>query len=731
MKAPLRRATWDLLALAAGCAVLLLFYRHGQDFYELPAAVQIDHPAYERLRPAGLVGRLLGAAAVVAFLLNLAYLLRRRLRLLGRLGSLRAWMSAHVILGLLGGGILFLHAAFRMSSEAARWSALSVVVLVATGLIGRYLYALVPHTATGEEDPDGLRGRADRALADVRVLLGDQAAATDRLAEWAQIHQRPSRLRGLRLLVAAPLAPLLRQWRVRRWLAGLRPLEPALRTVVRAAALEILALGHRTAVAGLAAAILRNWRLVHLAAALAMVWTASRHIVSAFSQGYGLPLGPRNAWLAGLGLGAVTLGVLERRHRQRFRRGTAKAKPVVEGPPPEPPPTLHPYIDPAICMGSAACVAACPEGDILALVDGRSRLDEPTHCVGHGACAANCPVEAITLVLGSLRRGVDIPVVSAQFESSVPGVYLVGELTGMGLIRNAVRQGTQALAHLARQRAKEGPAPADLVDVCVIGAGPAGLAATLAARAHGLRCVTLEQEPDVGGTIRHYPRRKVVMTAPMDLPGWGKVHLHDVLKEDLIALWQGVVAKTGVEIRCGSKVEGLVPLDGRPGFEVQVQGGEPVRARRVVVAIGRRGTPRRLGVPGEEAPHVVYALHDPLQHIGRRVVVVGGGDSALEAAIALAEAGAQAVHLVHRRPTFDRARARNRERLQALAQAGQVAVHLEAAPVAILSDRVLLAEGEPLVADDVLVSIGGDLPTGLLQATGVRTATHFGRPLPK
>ncbi|RMG95734.1 MAG: 4Fe-4S dicluster domain-containing protein, partial [Candidatus Dadabacteria bacterium] len=296
------------------------------------------------------------------------------------------------------------------------------------------------------------------------------------------------------------------------------------------------------------------------------------------------------------------------------------------------PPTLHPKIDHAKCLGCGSCVAACPEHPghrVLGIIGGKSHLVGPADCIGHGACARACPVGAITLVFGTERRGVDLPVVGPDFQTNVPGLFVAGELGGMGLIRNAVEQGKRAVENIAAlpgMRAGEG------LDLVIVGAGPAGLAASLAARAKGLRFVTVEQE-SLGGTIAHYPRGKLVMTSPFSLPGAGRFTRREVSKEELLEFWEQVVRRSGLSIRFGETVTDVRRV--AEGLEVVTsEGTYPSRA--VLLAIGRRGTPRKLGVPGEDLPKVVYRLVDPEQYRGQRVLVVGGGDSALEAAAGLA-----------------------------------------------------------------------------------------------
>src|ERR1700690_3370044 len=290
------------------------------------------------------------------------------------------------------------------------------------------------------------------------------------------------------------------------------------------------------------------------------------------------------------------------------------------------PASLHPIIDPNKCLGCATCIKACPETshhDVLGLINGRAALIGPTDCIGHGACKTACPFEAITLVFGTARRGLDIPVLKPNFESNVPGVYVAGELGGMGLIKNALTQGQQALEAIAKAGVKRPGA----LDVLIVGAGPAGLAASLAARKMGLNYQTIEQD-SLGGAVFQYPRGKLVMTAPVELPIVGKVQFRNTSKETLLKFWQDACKNNGLKIRYRERVEAIEAKDG--AFHVRA-GGQQYVACAVLLAIGRRGTPRKLGVPGEELPKVVYRLIDPEQYRGSKVVGVGGGARALEA----------------------------------------------------------------------------------------------------
>jgi thioredoxin reductase (NADPH) len=386
------------------------------------------------------------------------------------------------------------------------------------------------------------------------------------------------------------------------------------------------------------------------------------------------------------------------------------------------PASLHPVIDPARCIGCASCVRACPEGDILGLIDGKAELVEPSHCIGHGACKAACPTNAITLVFGTATRGIDIPNVDENFQTNVPGVFIAGELGGMGLVRNAIEQGRQAIEAI---RKRDGNRRADLLDVVIVGCGPAGFSASLAAMQYKLSFVTLEQET-FGGTVAHFPRGKLVMTAPFTLPLAGKFSFTELSKEELIGLFRNIAGKNGLKVRTGERVEKVTRVD--DGFEIRTGRGS-YRSRNVLLTIGRRGTPRRLDVPGEEQSKVVYRLIDPEQYRGQHVLVVGGGDAALEAACDLADQPDAVVTLSHRSESFNRAKPRNRERVTAAEKSGRLQLLLPSSIKQIGADNVELeADGASLAIenDAVIVCAGGILPTAFLQSIGIKVETKYG-----
>jgi thioredoxin reductase (NADPH) len=388
------------------------------------------------------------------------------------------------------------------------------------------------------------------------------------------------------------------------------------------------------------------------------------------------------------------------------------------------PASLHPLIDPIKCLGCGACVKACPETphhDVLGLINGKAVLVGPSDCIGHGACKTVCPFDAITLVFGTERRGLDIPVLKPTFESNVPGVYVAGELGGMGLIKNALTQGQQALESIAKAGAKRPGA----LDVLIVGAGPAGFAASLTAKKLGLSYQTVEQD-SLGGAVFQYPRGKLVMTAPVELPIIGKVQFRNTSKEELLKFWTHACKTNGLKIRYQERVESMERKDG--AFHVRTSTQQYV-ASTVLLAIGRRGTPRKLGVPGEDLPKVVYRLIDPEQYRGQQVIVVGGGDSALEAAASAAEVGDTAVILSYRGEAFQRAKQRNRQRVEAASAAGLLKVLLNSQVREIRTGEVLLQQSGKEVKvrnDAVIVSAGGILPNDFLRSIGIEVETKYG-----
>ena len=423
---------------------------------------------------------------------------------------------------------------------------------------------------------------------------------------------------------------------------------------------------------------------------------------------YGIPM---------LMIWGIYLGLRNHRHEKaRSKRESAIAAGLIQ------PASLHPVIAAHSCIGCRSCISACPEKSILGIIGDKAELINPANCIGHGACKTACPMSAITLVFGTAERGIDIPPVSPRFESNVPGIFIAGELGGMGLIRNAIEQGRQAMASITeRCTAQQGTA----LDVVIVGAGPAGIAATLEAKRNKLRFVTLEQD-SLGGTVANFPRGKLVMTAPVNLPMVGTVKFREITREKLLDFWNDVIRKTGIDINFRERVNNVTQTHN--GFIVETS-HENYQTRNILLALGRRGTPRKLGVPGEDMPKVIYTLIDPEAHSNQSVLVVGGGDSALEAAASIADVTGTEVCLSYRNDTFPKAKEKNRQRISELQKSGRITLFMNSNVKDIRADHVVIDQQGKLIErrnDAVIICAGGILPTPFLKKIGIQVETKYG-----
>jgi thioredoxin reductase (NADPH) len=390
------------------------------------------------------------------------------------------------------------------------------------------------------------------------------------------------------------------------------------------------------------------------------------------------------------------------------------------------PVSLHPVIDPDICIGSGACIAACPEKDILGMVNGYAQTVNASNCVGHGACFHSCPVGAITLVIGTEKRGIDLPHISPEFETNISGIFIAGELGGMGLIKNAVEQGKQAIDYLSKKIDKNKNAQYDVV---IVGAGPAGISATLSAYKLGLRYLTLEQD-SIGGTVFSFPRAKVVMTSAMNLPLYGKVKLSETSKNELLSLWKEVLGKNEIKINQGEKVESIE----KKGEHFIVRSSKrEYSTMGILLAIGRRGSPRKLGVPGENLEKVAYRLLEPELIKNKKVLVVGGGDSAIESALLIAEEGNEVV-LSYRGESFSRLKPKNLENIKKAGDKGEIKILYNSNVLEISESEVALElkkERMKIANDLVYIFAGGELPIKFLEKTGIKITKKFGEAILK
>jgi thioredoxin reductase/NAD-dependent dihydropyrimidine dehydrogenase PreA subunit len=387
------------------------------------------------------------------------------------------------------------------------------------------------------------------------------------------------------------------------------------------------------------------------------------------------------------------------------------------------PVSLHPVVNLEICIGSGACITACPEKDILGIVNGQAFPINASRCVGHGACFNACPVHAITLLIGTEKRGVDLPHVSPEFETNVPGIFIAGELGGMGLIKNAVEQGRQAVEIISKRIKRTSNADYDLL---IIGAGPAGISASLTARKNNLKFLTLEQD-SLGGTVFNFPRAKLVMTSTMELPLYGKIKLTETSKTALMNLWTDVLSRNNIKINDQEKVEEI--KRGNDYFEIKSSKND-YKANYVLLSIGRRGSPKKLGVPGKSKEKVYYRLLEPELIHNQKILIVGGGDSAIESALLLKEE-ANEVSISYRSESFSRLKPKNQERIEEAIKNKSIKVIYNSNVVEILDDKVILfivdSDQKMEISNNlVYIFAGGELPTKFLEKIGIEVSRKYG-----
>jgi putative YpdA family bacillithiol system oxidoreductase len=398
------------------------------------------------------------------------------------------------------------------------------------------------------------------------------------------------------------------------------------------------------------------------------------------------------------------------------RAAAEKGKLFSEGPKAQ-----HPHIDNAYCIGCATCTTVCPEGDVLAMLGGKAVIVNGYKCIGHSLCADACPVGAITMVMASPSMGGDMPTLSGEFETTVPNLFIVGELGGLALIKNAVNQGRDCVDTILNRFTARGTARTlpDVHDVLIIGAGPAGIAASLRAIQHKLKYLTLERD-EIGGTVAKYPRQKLVMTSPVEFPMYGKFKKTELSKENLLAFWDKVLHRADFKVRTGQKVDDI--KRGEDGvFTVTTQDSK-YRAHAVILALGRSGTPRKLGVKGEDLSKVMYRLIEADHYVNKRILVVGGGDSAVEAAMGLAHQVGNKVTLSYRQPQFSRIKERNAQRVADCMKSGKVEVLFNSNPIEFKEQSVLMevaGEQREIPNDFVWIFAGGTPPNEFLKKVGV------------
>lgn len=374
---------------------------------------------------------------------------------------------------------------------------------------------------------------------------------------------------------------------------------------------------------------------------------------------------------------------------------------------------VYPAINRAACIGCGSCVQSCREKNVLAVIQGKSTLVNPLACRCRGDCERNCLTGALKLVEYGKKMKVRIPWTDENFQSNIEGIYIVGSLTGAGLIKEAINQGRAAVNHIMK-----GVFPPKLPKVMVIGAGPAGLSATLSCRKFGLPVICFEKDL-TANTIRNFPKKKILMAEPVEMPIVGPLWIGDASREKLLEAWEGILIKAGACITTGSRLEKIEKNEGH--FQVTVS-GKAFLCDKVILALGSRGVPRKLGIPGEDGANVFYNLLEADEFSGSTVTVIGAGDSAIEAALGLQRNGCRVTLLV-RGDGFPRAKSRNQERIGRALAAGEISAHFNCQPLQIGTDFIAFAAGGETRRqknDVVFVMVGGELPFELLESLGIR-----------
>lgn len=419
---------------------------------------------------------------------------------------------------------------------------------------------------------------------------------------------------------------------------------------------------------------------------------------------------------------AITLFFLGRhlrhlkRREERARQAAEKGTLHSDGPRAQ-----HPHIDAANCIGCGGCTSVCPEGDVLAMFGGKAVIVNGYKCIGHSLCAEACPVGAITMVMASPSMGADMAYLTPEYETSIRNLFIVGELGGLALIKNAINQGRDCVDNIANRVTGMGAARSapGVYDVLIVGAGPAGISASLRAIEKKLNYLTVDQS-EIGGTVAKYPRQKLVLTSPVEFPTYGKFKKMQLSKEELLSFWNKVLERVDFKFRGGEKVEDI--KKGSDGIFTTVTTKNQYRSHAVVLGLGKSGNPRKLGVKGEELPKVMYRLIEADHYINKKILVVGGGDSAIEAAMGLAYQVGNTVTLSYRKEGFSRIKERNTQRIEDCMRKGKVKVVFSSIPVEFKEGAVILevkGELQEIPNDFVWIFAGGEPPTAFLKKIGV------------